>query len=100
MCNKVLLTTGALHISLMFIYKCVYDFCLFIHLFNYIYEHLLSAMYCASSFQGVISFLGCSMPFLPLASELYVVIPYFMDTSSRTMKTTAHELPRYYDEKT
>lgn len=35
-------------------------------------------------------FLESSIPSLPLVPELYVVIPYFMDTFSRTMKTTAH----------
>lgn len=64
-------------------------FCLFIHLFNYIYEHLLCAMYCASILHALSHFGGSSMPSLPLVPELHVAIPYFLDTFSRTMKMTA-----------
>lgn len=76
---------------------CLY-MCLLIHLFNYIYEHLLCAMYYASCFAYITSFIGSSMLSLPLAQGISVVIPYFTETTSRIYGNDyPYELPGYYD---
>lgn len=83
------LTNGAVHIPPMIIYICILFVCLFIYLTTSMSTNYM-ARYYANSFTCVISFWGCSMPSLPLAPELYVILPYFMHISLRIMKIIAH----------